>query len=55
MRLITVMAEELKVDTGVAEIFFAPTPRQLAALLRDKHDLEDAELDEDTEDPVHAG
>jgi amino acid adenylation domain-containing protein len=46
MRLISVMAEELEVDIGVAEIFLAPTPRQLAALLRDKHGLEDAALDD---------
>jgi acyl carrier protein len=46
MRLITMMAEELEVDIGVAEVFLAPTPRQLAALLRDKHGLDDADLDE---------
>ena len=32
-------------DLDVAAVFLAPTPRQLAALLRDKHGLEDAELD----------
>ena len=47
MRLITMMAEELEVDIGVAEVFLAPTPRQLAALLRDKHGLEDVDLDEE--------
>ena len=46
MRLITMMAEELEVDIGVAEVFLAPTPRQLAALLRDKHGLDDADLGE---------
>jgi len=46
MRLITMMAEELEVDIGVAEVFLAPAPRQLAALLRDKHGLDDAGLDE---------
>jgi hypothetical protein len=39
------MADELEVDIGVAEVFLAPTPRQLAALLRDKHGLEDADLE----------
>jgi amino acid adenylation domain-containing protein len=45
MRLLTMMADELEVDIGVAEVFLAPTPRQLAALLRDKHGLEDADLE----------
>jgi acyl carrier protein len=44
MRLISMMADELEVDLGVAEVFLAPTPRQLAALLRDKHGLQDAEF-----------
>jgi amino acid adenylation domain-containing protein len=47
MRLISMMADELEVDIGVAEVFLAPTPRQLAALLRDKHGLEDVDLDSD--------
>jgi amino acid adenylation domain-containing protein len=41
MRLINMMVEELEVDVGVAEVFLAPSPRQLAALLRDKHGLQD--------------
>jgi acyl-coenzyme A synthetase/AMP-(fatty) acid ligase/acyl carrier protein len=47
MRLITVLDEELEVDVGPAAVFLAPTPRQLTALLRDKHGLEDAELTAD--------
>ncbi len=47
MRLVSLMAEELEVDIGVADVFLARTPRQLAALLRDKHDLEDAGLDDE--------
>jgi acyl-coenzyme A synthetase/AMP-(fatty) acid ligase len=46
MRLVSMMADELEVDIGVAEVFLAPTPRQLAALLRDKHGLDDAGLDD---------
>jgi amino acid adenylation domain-containing protein len=46
MRLIGVMAEELEVDIGVAEVFLAPTPRQLAALLRDSRGFDDAPLDD---------
>ena len=45
MRLITMLDAELQVDIGVTEVFLAPTPQQLAALLRDKHGLEDADLD----------
>jgi amino acid adenylation domain-containing protein len=47
MRLITQLRNELAVDTDVTAIFLAPTPGQLAALLRDKHGLEDTELGED--------
>ena len=47
MRLITVLDEELQADVGPAAVFLAPTPRQLAALLRDKHGLDDAELTAD--------
>jgi amino acid adenylation domain-containing protein len=44
MRLISIIDNELEVDVGAAAVFLAPTPRQLAAVLRDKHDLEDVEL-----------
>jgi acyl-coenzyme A synthetase/AMP-(fatty) acid ligase len=55
MRLVTAMAEELEVDVGVAEVFLAPTPRKLAALLRDKHGLEDADLDDEQADSSEPG
>ena len=47
MRLISLMNDELEVDIGVAPVFLAPTPRQLAALLRDEHGLADEELGAD--------
>jgi amino acid adenylation domain-containing protein len=46
MRLLNMMQEELAVEIGVTEVFVAPTPRQLAALLRDSYGLQDAGLDE---------
>jgi acyl carrier protein len=46
MRLITMMDDELEVDIGVTDVFLAPTPRQLAALLRDKHGFDDTSLDD---------
>jgi acyl-coenzyme A synthetase/AMP-(fatty) acid ligase/acyl carrier protein len=52
MRLISMMDDELGVDVGVAAVFLAPTPRQLAALLRDKHGFEDEDLGEDDIDEV---
>jgi amino acid adenylation domain-containing protein len=58
MRLISVLDEELDVDVGPAAVFLAASPRQLAALLRDKHGLEDAELtaeDLDGLDELDAG
>ena len=44
MRLVSVLDNELEVDVGAAAVFLAATPRQLAALLRDKHGLDDEEL-----------
>jgi hypothetical protein len=44
MQLIRMMNEELAVNVGVATVFLAPAPRQLAALLRDSHGVDDAEL-----------
>ncbi len=58
MRLISVLDEELDVDVGPAAVFLAATPRQLSALLRDKHGLDDAELtpeDLDGLDALDAG
>ena len=48
MRLTSMMSDELEVDIGVAEVFQAPTPRQLAVLLRDSHGMDDASLDEES-------
>ena len=48
MRLTSMMSDELEVDIGVAEVFQAPTPRQLAGLLRDGHGMDDAGLDEES-------
>jgi amino acid adenylation domain-containing protein len=47
MRLITRLRNDLAVDADVTAIFLAPTPSQLAVLLRDKYGLDDVELDED--------
>jgi acyl carrier protein len=47
MRLISMVDDELAVSIGAAAVFLAPSPRQLAALLRDKHGLQDTELDAD--------
>jgi len=44
IRLVSMLDEELNVDVGAAAMFLAPTPRLLAALLRDEHGLEDEEL-----------
>ncbi|HYT09401.1 MAG TPA: alpha/beta fold hydrolase, partial [Mycobacteriales bacterium] len=47
MQLISRLHTELAIDTDVTAIFLAPTPRQLAAFLREKHGLEDADLGEE--------
>jgi len=46
MRLVRMMDDELDVDLDVASVFLAPSPRELAALLRDKHGFTDAEAEE---------
>src|SRR6185437_10302804 len=43
MRLIGVLDQELGVEVGAVSVFLAPTPRQLAALLRDEHGFSDGE------------
>jgi acyl-coenzyme A synthetase/AMP-(fatty) acid ligase/acyl carrier protein len=43
MRMIGVLDQELGVEVGAASVFVAPTPRQLAALLRDQHGFSDGE------------
>jgi amino acid adenylation domain-containing protein len=47
MRLISLLDDELEVDISVAAVFLAPTPAQLAALLRDKHGFDDVDLGAD--------
>jgi amino acid adenylation domain-containing protein len=46
MRLIAMIGNELEVDVSAATVFLAPTPRQLAALLRDEHGFIDTGLAE---------
>jgi amino acid adenylation domain-containing protein len=52
MQLVSRLRNDLAVDVDVTAIFLAPTPRQLTVLLRDKHELEDAELGEDGVDSL---
>ena len=47
MRLVSMLGEELDVDVGVAAVFQARTPRQLAVLLRDTRGLPDTQLGAD--------
>ncbi|MGH3159712.1 MAG: amino acid adenylation domain-containing protein, partial [Streptosporangiaceae bacterium] len=41
MQLITLLRARLGLDLDLAAVFLAPSPRQLAELLRDKHGLDD--------------
>ena len=50
MQLVTLLQDELEVDIAVAAMFLAPTPRQVAALLRDRHGLVDDDLGADGAD-----
>jgi amino acid adenylation domain-containing protein len=45
MQLVARLRDELAVDVDVTEVFLAPAPGPLAAVLRDRHGLEDAVLD----------
>jgi amino acid adenylation domain-containing protein len=47
MQLIAKLRAAIAVDLDVSSVFLAPTPRQLAALLRDEHGYDDVELGED--------
>jgi acyl carrier protein len=47
MQLVTTLRNDLAVDLGVTVVFLAPTPRQMAELLRDEYDFEDADLGAD--------
>jgi acyl-coenzyme A synthetase/AMP-(fatty) acid ligase len=44
MQLITQLRATLAVDLDIAAVFLSPAPRQLGALLRDKHGFEDEDL-----------
>jgi amino acid adenylation domain-containing protein len=45
MQLVARLRDELAVDVDVTEVFLAPAPGPLAAVLRDRHGLDDAALD----------
>jgi acyl carrier protein len=47
MQLITQLRATLAVDLDVSAVFVTPTPQQLAALLRDEHGFDDADLGAD--------
>ncbi len=55
MRLIGMISDELAADLGAAAVFLAPTARQLAALLRGKHGITDAEIAAGQDPGVLAG
>ncbi len=48
LRLIAELCTALAVDLDVSAVFLAPTPRQLAAVLRESHGFDDADLDEES-------
>jgi amino acid adenylation domain-containing protein len=48
MRMISQLRADLAVDLDVSAVFATPAPRQLAALLRDAHGVDDADLDEES-------
>jgi amino acid adenylation domain-containing protein len=45
MQLVARLRDDLAVDVDVTEVFLAPAPGPLAAVLRDRHGLQDAEID----------
>jgi amino acid adenylation domain-containing protein len=47
MRLITELRTALAVDLDITAVFLSPAPRQLAAVLRDKHGFADSDLGPD--------
>jgi hypothetical protein len=47
MRLITELRAALAVDLDITAVFLSPAPRQLAAVLRDKHGFADGDLGPD--------
>ncbi|MGH3408395.1 MAG: non-ribosomal peptide synthetase, partial [Streptosporangiaceae bacterium] len=54
MQLVAELRSSLAVDLDVSAIFVTPAPQQLAGLLRDKHGLDDAELDDESLDDLTA-
>jgi amino acid adenylation domain-containing protein len=52
LQLIAQLYSTLAVDLDVSAVFLAPTPQQLAAVLRDKHGFEDASLDDESIEDV---
>ena len=52
MQLITQLRTTLAVDLDVSAVFLTPTPQQLAALLRDKHGFDDADLTDESIDEL---
>jgi amino acid adenylation domain-containing protein len=48
LQLVAQLYATLAVDLDVSAVFLAPTARQLAAVLRDKHGFDDADLDEES-------
>jgi hypothetical protein len=54
LQLIARLYTALAVDLDVSAVFLAPTARQLAAVLRDTHGFDDADLDEESLDDLVA-
>ncbi|HUC56862.1 MAG TPA: amino acid adenylation domain-containing protein [Streptosporangiaceae bacterium] len=52
LQLISRLYAELAVDLDVSAVFLNPTARQLAAVLRDKHGFDDADLDPESLDDL---
>ncbi len=52
LRLIAQLYTALAVDLDVSAVFLAPTARQLAAVLREEHGFDDAELDDESLDDL---
>jgi amino acid adenylation domain-containing protein len=48
LQLIAGLYSTLAVDLDVSAVFLAPTPQQLAGVLRDEHGFDDASLDEES-------
>jgi len=55
MQLVAQLGSALAVDLDVSAVFLAPSPRQLAAVLRDEHGFDDTGLDADGSPLATAG